>query len=551
LSGTKKHIDQVFAEGLKNFSLLVSNKDMEAIDDKTSAFKDQEEKDKPGIMAGFELEVSEHDWLKTKAKLETEKLTMQNDGVMSDQFRDFELAVSGQDWQITKEKLQAAKKRRVAYWWWLSAGMLILVSGALFVWTDAYRSKENSAVAVQETSQAKGQNSGHGVNDRSIKDDEAFSSPGNQEAGINDGKNLPAGNQESGIDDNQQAKSRKDRAVKKIDAAVPASGKKASGKTPLSPTKGKTVINETTEPNGTSKTQGIQAPAFTKTQEEVKAPDALVLTTITEKQEPVKDENMPDVPTLKDTLQPKDTTKKKDPEIPGNIPPALRLYVGAVSQIGIGYRHLAASNDKIYNQIRNKAEKPFTQYAFGFELGIMKGKNQWNTGVQSTVQTWTSNYNYSYKIYDSLPYKDTAGKVIGYFLVRPRDTAINEQQVIKINKIQIPFEMSRLWSITPRMNLITGVGGIIGFTTRAEGQKLLNPVNRYLYPYEALKKQEKNLSLAPSFHVGLQYELNKYFMLQGSVYGNYSISNRFRNGFGAADHPYTGGISIKLLYLIK
>jgi hypothetical protein len=231
--------------------------------------------------------------------------------------------------------------------------------------------------------------------------------------------------------------------------------------------------------------------------------------------------------------------------------PKTRLYVGLVNQVASTHRHLDKFNSSTYNTVRNQAEKPFIQWTYGVEFGVKKNKSQFSMGVQATTESWSSHYQYTYKVYDSLPVRDVSGNIIGYFLVRPRDTSINEQQVIKIQKVQIPFAFTQLWTLNPKLDFITSISGTIGINTGSEGNKIINPANMQMYPYAAIKDQERKISLAPSLSLGVQYKLNNSFSLQGTAFGYYSATSRFKSSFQAKEYPYSIGGSIKVLYFIK
>ena len=544
--------------------MLVTNKDLEAIDDKTSMFREQETPDANNAFSGFELEVNENDWLSTKAKLENEKSVLAQDNFMANGFSDFEVEVQPEDWTKTYLKLRAAKKRRVAYWW-LSAGILILALG-LFIVSRQYQGAENSSALVAEKSQQKIETviekqalNQTPITSKDEKVNETIQTHAEQDAIVKKENETPVKSQNSLSSVNTSTADHAPLKIKAGGSKMKTSDHKISSEeiAQIDISKQKSSSDKITR-----KLDGFssnEAPALNSIPTLIETP----ATELNEKLNPSKPaltdektiEIKPDIQDLPRDIEPLDTNKKKKEDLPVTPPsklPKTRFYVGLVNQIGSTYRKLDKQNNAKYNNIRNEAEKPFMQWTYGLEFGVKRNKTQFSIGMQATTQTWASAYRYSYKVYDSLPVWNMPHTVIiGYFLTRARDTFINEEQVVKINKVQVPFEFSQFWTLTPKLNFMGSLAGTIGFTTRTEGKKILNPVNNYLYPYSALKHQERSVSFAPTLSLGIEYQLNSHFMLQSAAYGNYSMTSRFKSSFAAKDYPYSIGLSVKLLYLIK
>lgn len=561
MSRIKKHIDEVFREGLKNLSLLVSNKDFEAIDDKASVYKDKEPELDKGLLGNFEIKVDESDWLKTKSKLEVEKSAMSQDNFMSKGFEGFELAVTDADWKATYRKLQDRKRRRVAYWWWLSAGVAVLSIGAFLCLHDwnkkAGIAQTNIIVTPEHTETTRSTND---KGDMQSQDPAAGHAQANTSSGDPAMSNISpvTAPQASANTTTAQSQSR----VKRVGANNHAPGtdaRAASGENnPASILSENTAVVKAEAPaeNPGSAVKGdnpveVAATGVPSGNNETEA-------------EPVKLDKDADVPetaeatTGKKSGEPDSAKKdedKKKPVDPRSF--ALELnrfhfYAGMVNQLGLTYRHLDKSNNAMYNKVRNDAEHPFMQWTTGVEIGVQRNNLRFGTGVQVTTQSWTSDYNYSYQIHDSIPVWDSSHTYVkGYLLTRHRDTAMHEEHLVKIQKVQVPFEFSGLWSLGPRLQMVAGCGGLIGFTTRQTGTKIINPANNQLYYYTRLQDQENDFALSVTGNAGLQYALRPKFLVMGSLYGNYSTTSRFKSSFQAKDFPYSLGISLKLLYLIR
>jgi hypothetical protein len=109
----------------------------------------------------------------------------------------------------------------------------------------------------------------------------------------------------------------------------------------------------------------------------------------------------------------------------------------------------------------------------GIELGVLKAKTQFSIGVQACNQTFVSNYKYSYRVFDSLPvYNPGRTKIIGYFLLNARDTFINEENKVKLNKIQVPLTFSRIVSFNTKTSLILGASMVLDCITIKHWQVL-------------------------------------------------------------------------------
>lgn len=554
MSLKKQHIDKLFREGLKNFSLLVTDKDLNAIDDKTSVFKDKSGEIKHKGFEDFELEITDLDWQATKAKLDNEKQLLVKDTSLGGTFENFEIEPDPSDWSITYGKYRAAKKKRVAFWWWLSTGIVILAAG-LSVYLSQPVDQQNPAVAATTPNTAEltapsapqpNQTMTHGPEAQAPQQSDK-PQPSSKEPA-----NAPTSGKTSEFTNTPNAHGTSSRTPDKISELDENTSKSASEPAQQNPSKENAQPAEIKSDNSgkLSENPPVQ-------------PKDLADASTLESQEPVKPE--PGVvpennagttgqgdKEPEDKVQvPEDSTKKTPTPPKTGFGSPSGFYLGLVNQVANTGRYLASSNNELYNSIRKAADKSFIQYFVGMELGYIKGKDRLSLGVNSTQQVWSSNYRYTYKVYDSIPYRNPQGDTIGYFMVNPRDTSINELRVIKISRIEIPIEYTRSFKLNDKLGLNTSFGAVFGFNTSVSGDKILYSQNRYLYNYSAWKSSERSFSFAPSLSVGVQYRLSNQWMLQSSVFGNMYAASRFKTNFSSRDYPYSVGLNIKLVYLLN
>lgn len=554
MSRKKQHIDKLFKEGLKNFSLLVTDKDLDAIDDKASVFKDQSGEFKNKGFEDFELEITDLDWQATKAKLDSEKQLLVSDSSVGGAFDNFEIQPHASDWTITYDKYKAAKRKRIALWWWLSTGMVILTVG-LSVYLSQTGDQQNPQVSVatpNTTEQAEAS---------SIKPEQTLvPASETQDQQMNDHPQSstpkPATAQASGhsaeFTNTPYKHGTSSRNSGKITELDQNNSKSVQEPTQQDPSKNVAKTIENT--SGNSEKPGYLQPQQSNDPVESSKPESgnpvNPESGIVPENNPVTTASVLADP-VNEIPKPKDTTvKNPEPPKPHYGAPS-GFYIGMVNQVANTSRYLAHSNNELYNSIRKASDKSFIQYFVGMELGYMKNKNRLSIGVNSTRQVWTSQYKYSYKVYDSLPYRNTQGDTTGYFMINPRDTFINETRVIRINRIEVPFEYTRSFKLSERLGLNTGFGAVFGFNTSVSGDKILYSQNRYLYKYNVWKSAERSFSFAPSLSVGVQYRLSSQWMLQSSVFGNMYAASRFKTNFSSKDYPYSVGLNIKLIYLLN
>lgn len=536
---------------------------MEAIDDKKSIYTDNPEEIKQSAFSDFELEITESDWLNTKAKLDNEKAAMAQDNIFSKGLSELELTIEPEDWPETYRKYLGRKKRRKAIFWLGTGVIALLITMSAFFGSGLL--KDNTVMSVDNKTTSR--------TDTQIPEPPSVHTPAVDKP--NTGENIAAdtksGNSESeteqqrktgklnnGTDatdissSNQSDLSNRHSGIRKADinsgnAESGSSGKQNAGvlvsentdvvnpAEPLSKQIGQTEISEADKKR--SETPQIQSNtnSATETQENKSSEISTFASANTDKKE------------VSDTPQNPDKGKTNVTPPP---PARIGLYAGIINQIAMTHRLLGSENIERYNQIRNAGEKPFMQWTGGFEIGLQKTKYQISTGLQYTNQSWSTNYKYNYMVYDSIPVIRN-GQIIAYFLFRGRDTAINETNNIKISKVQIPLEYNRMFKVNDKLQLLAGAGMLMSWNTKTTGSKMLNPQNMYLYNYKALQDKERSFGIAPSVNFGIQNTIYKQLSLQTSVFANMSAFSRFTDEFKVKDHPYSIGINIKLLYQIR
>lgn len=555
MSRKKIHIDKLFREGLKNFSLFVSDRDFNAIDDKTSVFKDKDENKSPNAFDDFELEITDSDWLATKAKLDSEKSVINQNNDLADKFEEFEIEPQPEDWPITWEKYRRAKRRKVAFWW-LSTGILILAIGA--------------AILLNHNSDS----SGEIVSQNTVSN--SSSSDSNQDIALaesNDNKiesesvTEPDIKTEEILENNTANNSLKSDLVKSKKTTVSESQKYLNNGKPYEKpfrnngferSNNYDIGMKGDDGNGNS---GPSPDMSFKLDEQKSLKSDIAKSDVFDPKKPIEP-IVPEVTTEKDMklaeIESKDSVKKdKDNRKNDSTKRIIKditgfaFYIGMVNKLDYSYRTLSASNDSRYNTIRNESDKPFIQFTNGLDFGWMSAKSYFGTGIQYTSQTWNSDYRYSYRIFDSLPVYDPNGKIIGHFLSRGRDTAMNESRQVKITQVQVPIYYSRIWKLNDRWSWNAGISTVMSFNIKTQGDKMIHPENRQLYHYSRLQENERSFGIGASMNFGAMYRLNNNWMLQGGFNGGRSITSRFRSDFGVGDYPYSIGLNISLKYLFK
>lgn len=531
---------------------------MEAIDDKKSQYTESETPLPDSAFSDFELEVTEMDWLNTKSKLDIERAAVSNKDAFQEKFDGFEIEPNPEDWPITYKKYLAAKSRKL--WWWLGTGILALIIGLSLLFTTGSKTQasentlaqnkiytnENTQNQISKPLEGNGQSanspSGNENAEQALNLEDAKKVVANHKTNSTSNSNLSL--EASSKNTNRKNSNKNQAGISKSQASKPLNAKKQkeTNKNTLESIKEKRF--ELFKPNAVVLGKLENKPELNNDP----SPEIMEKVKNDEVQEEIQ------VPKLKPEIITADSVKKKihidDLKGPGK--PVLGLYVAMINQINYGSRVLSKGNNDFYNSVRISSDKPSVSWTKGIEVGILKYKTQFSIGVQASSQTFVSNYKYSYRVYDSLPvYNPGRTQIIGYFLLRGRDTFIYEENKVKLNKIQVPLSFSRVLNINSRMGFLLGTSVLLDYTSKTTGTKMINPQNNQLYYYKTLQGFERRLNILPSLNVGINYQVGKNLMLQSSIYGNTAVFGRFKNNFGANEQAYNMGINLKLLYLIK
>lgn len=512
---------------------------MEAIDDKKSVFSETPDEPKETAFSDFELEVNESDWLATKTKLDNEKSAMSQDNIFSKGFEHFTMEPEPGDWTETYRKYKLRKKRRAVYFW-LGTGIVALLIALSALFLSGSRDNAVPSAQVPPTTQNETKSTEINSNNQETVVSELPSDGkvSDLNPDLTDGR-LPNNIQK--FSPRQPSRLRSDKGRRSFTSEPQKTAESKTASAPDMPDVNTTTLAQNAGLSVNPLATPEQAP-------ETAVPPAVIPEKISE---PLAE--LPSTGTLPTPSA--DTPKQKPADKPLAPPPAAKgigLYAAVINQLASAHRSLAVSNNSTYNQIRNAGETPSLLYTFGFEIGIQNKQNRFSSGLQSSTQTFSTQYKYNYKVYDSLPvWNPGRTQIIGYFLVRGRDTFINESNSVRIQKIQVPFEYSRIINLNTKTSLIAGAGVLLAFNTGSSGSKMLNPSNNYLYSYKALQDQERPFQIAPSLQFGLQQSLYRRLKLETTVYGNRGLYSRFTDEFGVKDYPYSIGINIKLLYQFK
>lgn len=536
MSKRKVHIDELFRNGLRSLRLLVSDKDFEAIDKKTGQLSDDLKDSEKNLFDDFELSVTDSDWLATKSKLELGKSGLSDRSVFGESLGQLSIDPEPEDWERTMHKLQLAKRRRVAIYWWLGTGVLLLFM-AMFGLMFNKQSEESGVTQetptvplTQENPVANGESTDSQWNQQNKSQSE--SNTENIKANINDQKvntvdkkGMVSGSStgwRNGFGQNN----------KTTESKKPTTGIEGSDLGPDVSAEGTNIKHHPLEANSSEHPE-------TENKETVNSEDKNLVQTA-EKIKKVKPKTDPEdsLRKVKDSL---DKVKYFTPV----------AYLALVNQIDYTRSFLSGRNSSQYNAIRKSSDQPVIQYTTGFEAAIVKGSHwSFNTGLQYTSLNFTSVYDYKYRICDSIKVY-VGGQYIGFFPKNWRDTAMNSTETVNISKVQLPLGVSYCSGFGKGFAWHVGLSGVLTMNTSASGSKMINPENIQLYNYSALKQYERVFNVMPQLRLGVNYRFHPRWMLEGAASGSMMLLSRFKNEFGSGDYLCSGGINLKLIYLIK
>ena len=512
MTKNKKHIDSIFKNGLKNLRFLVSQKDLEAIEQKTNQFENTEIETSNKLP--IEIEINESDWLKTQEKLAHEKKSINFNNKLADSFKDFEIPVSQNDWIAVQSKLYKSKKRKPILWFYSIAISLLLISMSWGGYQWFKQDNSNSISKINSSSNSNSKNTELGANNTSGNTNNSTDN------NITSNGNIP-----------QEIKPESSSSTLNSASELPQT---ISIKSPIknpSLVKLKYDISSTALANNNKENEGPQVYDFDFNY-------SLRIATIRKlfyKKAPIFD---------------KEFITPVTPKIPIVKKPKFNIYIGLDNGISSFHSALNSNNPSGYNLIRKQSDQKTFAYTKGLSFGINTLKKQLQLSAQHAYFEQTSNYNLTYKIYDSIPVKDPNGKIIGYFLARGRDTSINETHQISRNLFNIHLSASEKWKINNKTKLLTGIGVAAQLHSLTKGVKILNPESLQLENIQVSNLSNRRLLLMPSFTIGIQHQLYKNLSIQANISSQYSINNLYKNHL-IKEHPYQVTSSIKLLYIIK
>ncbi len=512
MTKNKKHIDSIFKNGLKNLRFLVSQKDLEAIEQKTNQFENTEIETSNKLP--IEIEINESDWLKTQEKLAHEKKSINFNNKLADSFKDFEIPVSQNDWNAVQSKLNKSKKRKPILWFYSIAISVLLISMSWGGYQWLKHDNSNSISKLNSNSNSNSKNTELGANNTS-------------------------GNTNNSNDNNTTSKGNIPQEIKPESSSSPLNSaseipQTISIKSPIknpSLANLKSEISSTPLVNNNKENEGSQVKGLEFNY-------SLRIATIRNpfyKKAPIFD---------------KEFITPVTPKTPIVKKPKFNIYIGLDNGISSFHSALSSNNPSGYNLIRKQSDQKTFAYTKGLSFGINTLKKQLQLSAQHAYYEQTSNYNLTYKIYDSIPVKDPNGKIIGYFLARGRDTSINETHQISRNLFNIHLSASEKWKINNKTKLLTGIGVAAQLHSLTKGVKILNPESLQLENIQVSNLSNRRLLLMPSFTIGIQHQLYKNLSIQADISSQYSINNLYKNNL-IKEYPYQVTSSIKLLYIIK
>lgn len=494
----KIHIDLIFKKGLKNLRFLVSQKDLNAIEQKTNLFNNSEIEFSNKLP--IEFEINELDWLKTQEKLAHEKKSISINNKLADSFQNFEIPISQNDWNAVQSKLNKSKKHKPILWLYsfVTLGLLALV---LLIGIEP-TNKSNKQVSVNEN-QIKTINPNK--NDKIFKNLSTPPFSANTKQKNNLKFNIPKQSTDNDIISTNHLKKPIILSTENNDIVIENNNK----------------YIEKSPNSANNEDESLMKICTFKNHLFVLFPD-------------LKNEFIEQVSINKPTL------KIAKPIV----------FIGIDNGITYFNKQLSSSNPSGYNNLRNQSDQHSFAYSKGLSIGLIKGTKEFKIAVTQSHFKQKSNYNLTYKIYDSIPVKDPSGKIIGYFFARERDTTINEFHQISKNLLNANFSIAEMWKLNKKTNFVTGIGLNLQINSQTKGTKILNAETLKLEPLASKSQNYRRLLLMPSFSVGIQKHLFKNIILQTDISSQISLNNLYKNKI-VKEYPYQVSSHIKLIYLIK
>jgi hypothetical protein len=496
LSKKRIHIDQLFKNGLKHLSFLVSNKDLESIDKKTEAYSDEKTNNLKERLDQISFPISDLDWEQTFSKFQKEKMALEPSKSMFAKLEDLELPITETDWTQTKTKLANQKRKRVFIWWKVASVLiaLALIGGLV-----------------------------NHVTKTDIADNPSKNSLENK-------ANESIANTQQNFNNSVEHQALKNKTTDEIHS-------------------------ENHQNASISNISKVKTPENSES-EQIEAIDILTNQKATELGIEIMDIEKISLQTLKSfqILYPNiahaliENIKIKPPIIPVTKP---SFYIGLNNAIINNGQHYNAKNNADFNNIQQSADARSLSWSKGISMGIFNKGFQHQISINQMNVNQVSNYKFSYRIFDSIPVKDPMGNVIGHFLTRGRDTSINETQVIKRNRLDFTINTNKIWNINSKFNLVTGIGAQTGINLSSKGDLVLDPNTNRLSDYQSIKNEERKVNIAPMVSIGIQNRFSKQFVLETGVSTQYNLFPVYKSNISNQINNYQMGLHFKILYLIK
>lgn len=493
----KIHIDQLFKRGLKNLSFLVSNKDLEHIEQKKSVF-DEQDTNSTSFFNDFEIPIDNSDWIKTQQKLKHEKRIIQDTNKIALKFNDFELPVLSKDWSETYKKLQKSKKKKVL-WWWTKVGVLAILLGFSligFIKTN-FDSKQN------ESSFSNKQNSNESILNNN-----------------NPSPNLNTKHQMPQIENNSSNKELLGQNETELKNNLNSNVKKPSNQTAIE----STLLEQNGENFGVQPQETL---TFNPKVIQFKPFQSKFIFDNIEKIEQIA------------VVLPKTNLK------------VLKFYIGLNNSVLNHQYVLNKNNNADFNAINRSAKTNHFAWNKGLVLGYILNKSRFELGLNQSKFNINTNIQYKTRVFDSIPVRNVNGNIIGYFLARGRDSMINENSQLERSIFQINLQYKKLFKIEKNLNLIAGIGSNINYQYQSKGNLALNPLTNKVSDYQKIKQNERHLLFAPQVNLGLQYQFKNNFCIETNALSTVSIQNLYQENINQKIKPLQYGLELKLLYLIK
>lgn len=526
---------------------MVSDKDFDAIDKKSSKFKDESNANNKNMFSDFELPITEQDWLETKFKLDSEKSNIQNEVPELSQLADLEIQPEPSDWPETYKKYKSEKRRRFFFYWLNRAGIFIgiLLIGFLLWFNTPDNQKNNplnessqgnlepvettqSSPSLQVTTPLSDNNIAHSESKIDLKTEHpsdvepsaSTQTPRSNSINIKPSSQTPSNTNIPPAlkQENNVAQNTENLNVVKDENNVIASQEE------------NTADNETEIANNASQTTALTLLELTE-----KLNNNFLNMLLFHLRNHQEDFNFIEL-------------KRAAPFQPIINKKSYSLRFALVNKIDYSYRRLNNDNPEKYNNIRNQSDQAQYRYSAGFEVALPIKKMMYTAGLNYTTYNFKSKYDYNYRVFDSIPVYDQTGTVIiGHFLTRGRDTAINETQNIKVSQLQMPLSVSYQIFNQKKLSIFAGLGTVLSMNTKQSGVKMINPNNNQLYYYQRLGNIERKFNVAPMLMADVHYRLKNNWSVSAGISGSMNLKSRFNNSFGAKEYLYSYGLQFKII----